>query len=448
MTGALAETLVGFHVALAFVLLVRQPVARYCGAGWAYAFWILPLARIVVPPHYVLPPASAPSSLAYLAPQIGEVAAPLPSTDSSEQWMPLLLALWAMGAALFILWQCIAYWRLARAVTRSGRSRSPFGRWRVVETQALSVPVAMGFFGRRIVLPADFDHRFTPAERALALEHEAVHLGRGDLWWNMAALTLLALNWFSPLAHWAFRAFRADQELACDAVVAARAGAAGRYAYAAALVKSASQPGLIAACPLNHAAQLKRRLKMMQTHGGGRVRAIGGGLAAAGFLVLGLGLSSANAAQESPQPESRPETRAEIVSIERQANASEADVAEPKVERNVRIVTVGKGAPKRDIRVRGEEVEIDGKTHADLAAACAAGDGSAVSVNEEGAGTTTRFRICSTSGQPLSQEKRAEMLDKLEGLKQRIAGHDLSEEARSDVSVVLERAIARIRDAP
>ena len=38
---------------------------------------------------------------------------------------------------------------------------------------------------------------------------------------------MLALNWFNPVAWLAFRAFRADQELACDAAVAA-AGSAER----------------------------------------------------------------------------------------------------------------------------------------------------------------------------------------------------------------------------
>ena len=37
----------------------------------------------------------------------------------------------------------------------------------------------------------------------------------------IVALLVLALNWFNPVAWVAFRAFRADQELACDAAVAA-----------------------------------------------------------------------------------------------------------------------------------------------------------------------------------------------------------------------------------
>jgi beta-lactamase regulating signal transducer with metallopeptidase domain len=57
------------------------------------------------------------------------------------------------------------------------------------------------------------------------------------------ALIVLALNWFNPIAWIAFRAFRADQELSCDAAIAAEASPETRCDYARALVKSASRPG-------------------------------------------------------------------------------------------------------------------------------------------------------------------------------------------------------------
>lgn len=376
MTGLLIETLIGFHVALAFVLLVRRPVARFCGAGWAYALWALPLARIVVPPQIFLP-ASTSSSLILLTPRIGEAAAPLPSPDGSGQWMPLLLALWAGGAALFILWQVSAYWRLSRAVARSERSRPRFGRWQVVETNALSAPVAMGFLDGKIVLPADFGSRFTSAEQAMALEHEATHLRRGDLWWNMAGLALLALSWFSPLAHWAFRAFRADQELSCDALVAARAGTAGRYDYASALVKSASQPGLIAACPLNHAAQLKRRLKMMKTHRAGGLRRILGGASTAALLMLGLGISSANAQEKAEN--------------------------EPVTIKKVIIKRGGKD---------GKTFELSGN-YDELIEKCRKTGGSETTTEGEGEKKVTRVVVCDAEGKmtPETRERAAAALE-------------------------------------
>ena len=61
-----------------------------------------------------------------------------------------------------------------------------------------------------------FARRFTPAEQRLALAHELAHHRRGDLFADLAALLVLALHWFNPIAHRAYRAFRVDQEQACD----------------------------------------------------------------------------------------------------------------------------------------------------------------------------------------------------------------------------------------
>jgi beta-lactamase regulating signal transducer with metallopeptidase domain len=98
------------------------------------------------------------------------------------------------------------------------------------------------------VAPADrgtggFEARYAPAERQLALDHERYHHARGDILANHIALIVLAATWFNPISWIAFRAFRADQELSCDAAIAAEASADMRSHYARALVKSASRPG-------------------------------------------------------------------------------------------------------------------------------------------------------------------------------------------------------------
>ena len=120
-------------------------------------------------------------------------------------------------------------------------------------------------------------------------------------------MLILALNWFNPIAWLAFRAFRDDQELACDAAVAARADPQARHDYARALIKSASRPGLIAACPLNHADQLKRRLRMMNDHRRSRLRLLGG--AAAIALLAGISATFGSAGIAHPHPEGEAETK-------------------------------------------------------------------------------------------------------------------------------------------
>jgi hypothetical protein len=205
--------------------------------------------------------------------------------------VPILLALWAGGAAIFLGWHWLLYRRFLRRLSLASCSAGSHGGVPLVESPEVEAPLAVGLLDRRIMLPADFATRYSGEERRLALDHELVHHRRGDIWWNLFALLVLALNWFSPVAWIAFRAFRADQELACDAVVAGRSPLSERLAYARALVKSASRPGLVGACPLNHADQLKRRLKMIKDHrsSGARTLLGIGAVAALGLVTIGLG---------------------------------------------------------------------------------------------------------------------------------------------------------------
>jgi beta-lactamase regulating signal transducer with metallopeptidase domain len=290
--GWLISTLLGVTLLLAAVLLLRRPVARLFGAGWAYALWAAPAARLILPPLPFAPELGAPltESMAGLS----AVAAPVHPTAASGDWLPFLLTLWLAGAAFFLLWQWLSYRAFLDALEKDDAAvlHPLFRGIQVVESRVVPGPVAVGILRRRIVLPAGFFSRYSPSEQRLALQHEWVHHARGDLWWNFAAVVVLAFQWFNPLAHLAFRAFRMDQELACDSAVAAAASGLERHDYARALVKSASRPGLIAGCPLNGADQLKRRLRMMREHRVSRARRIGGALSLAALLPAVLVLSA------------------------------------------------------------------------------------------------------------------------------------------------------------
>jgi bla regulator protein blaR1 len=293
MTGWLLGNIVWSTVLMLLVLAVRQPAARFLGAGPAYALWLLPALRLLAPPPALLAtPSLLPSfSFSLYLEGGGGTAAPLPPVGGPGQWVPILLALWAGGAAIFLAWQWLLYRAFLNRLSLSCRSAGSHRGIPLVKSPAAEAPLAVGLLDRRIVLPAEFTLRYSAAEQRLALDHELVHHRRGDIWWNLFALSVLALNWFNPVAWFAFRAFRADQELACDAAVAGRCPLTERLDYARALVKSASRPGLVAACPLNHADQLKRRLKMINDHRSSRARTlIGlGAVAALGLATFGLG---------------------------------------------------------------------------------------------------------------------------------------------------------------
>lgn len=404
-----AETAVAVTMLMLLVLALRGPVVRWLGAGWAYALWLLPALRIVMPP---LPRLAEDLSPLPVVIWVGDAAAPLPASAGSGQWVPILLALWAGGAAAFLLWQALAYRDLARRIARDASARSAFGDIAVIASGAVDGPLAIGFTHRRIVVPTDFDQRYSPAERALALRHELVHHRRGDLWWNFAALVVLALNWFNPLAFLAFRAFRADQELACDATVAAGAPSQ-RHDYARALIKSASRPGLIAACPLHHADQLKRRLKMMKTHRRSKARTIGGAIVLTA-LVAGSA-AFAGAGQSTPDKQ-----------------------VEREVKREVRIKRVG-----ADGRVEA----LSEAERAEMRAKCAAEPSSMESDVVVGEGDDkyrTRIMICA-KGAPTGQV-REKLLAALEEAQIDLdANTEISAERRAAVAAALQAEIERVR---
>ena len=162
-----------------------------------------------------------------------------------------------------------------------------------------------------MLLPRDFAQRFSPQQQQLILRHELAHWQRGDLHCNYLALTLLALCWFNPLIWLAYRRYRQDQELACDALVLKDASAQDRIAYSYALVSNLQQAAN-GWQPLTYhygdKQMIKQRLmQLQQSHGFSKIAVLGGlALVVASALWL---QQPAYAAAEQPKPEMRVEPK-------------------------------------------------------------------------------------------------------------------------------------------
>lgn len=303
MTGWIVETLVASTLLMLLVLVLRGPVARIFGPRIAYALWALPALRMVLPP---LPAEVAPSPLRALpeAMHVQELLAaaslltqPAPATiavESAYDWPRMLLALWVAGAATFFLWHVLSYRRFVRRTLAAATQLPRLDRngIEVCASPHAGGPFAAGIFLKAIVLPLDWRQRYEPDELRLALEHETEHHRRCDMSANLVALGVLALHWWNPIAHRAHRAFRVDQELACDAIVLARATPAERHAYGSALLKSACDRLPVAACALGAGEDLKRRLRMMASYRSDRQDGRLGMMIAAGLVGSGLLLTA------------------------------------------------------------------------------------------------------------------------------------------------------------
>lgn len=318
MTGWLADTLLYTGLLIALVLLVRRPAARHFGPRLAYALWALPALRLV------LPPIELPASMAPQPAQLGDQAllalamvaqtspAPVPAPPPLWQRADLWLALWLGGAALFLVWRIAGYLRMRRDLLAEARPVGEVGAIRLVETPAVSSPVAFGLRDKVVALPLLFMAMEDRAARDLAIAHELAHHRGHDIAANFLAQPLLAMHWFNPLAWLGWRAMRRDQEAACDARVLEGCGREQRIAYAGLIAGFAAGPRLALAAPMacpmagglwGEKSIIHRLRSLAMADVSPRRRMLGRLLLAGGALALPLTASISYAsAQEQPLP--------------------------------------------------------------------------------------------------------------------------------------------------
>jgi bla regulator protein blaR1 len=273
---------------LSVCLAVLRPLRVYLGARRAYLLWAalpLGLATLALP-------AGRTSAISV---QISSVVAPFRAVSApvmsrfqaaTPQAQRLAwLQLWALGALTFLA----VYVRL-------------LVRWHRRMHKAPDSPAVVGILRTRMVLPADFEAQFTPEQQGLIRAHEQAHIAHRDPLWNLAFALLHAVLWFHPLMLWAHRAFRFDQELACDAAALA-AQPSLRQTYAAALVQcNTPRPWQAVGCQWRNSHPLLERIRMLKylTQSSSRTVRSGKLLLTASLLLLSAGL--AYALQAGPVP--------------------------------------------------------------------------------------------------------------------------------------------------
>ncbi len=264
-TGLMVSVLIGL------VLIIRRPFARYFGAGAAYALWLLPLARLFMPNMTVpfltrsapepLTPVQMPLNETILAPTTLPDAITITTTAPKEVFniWPVLTLVWIGGALLWLAYQLLKQNRFMVSMKQNSvaishefkdaieASKQAVGLRRLPDirlSENVSGPMVTGVSKPMILLPADFEIRFSADQRRFALIHEMAHIKRGDLWVAFIVLAVRALFWPNPLVHYAAHKLRVDQEAACDASVVARTGEETTHSYAETLVHAARSAGI------------------------------------------------------------------------------------------------------------------------------------------------------------------------------------------------------------
>jgi TonB family protein len=99
----------------------------------------------------------------------------------------------------------------------------------VLEAAPESMPMTFGIRRPVIFLPADAVE-WTEERRRIVLMHELAHVWRGDTATHLLARVALSLNWWNPLAWFAWREFLKEREHAADDVVLQSGAQASDYA--------------------------------------------------------------------------------------------------------------------------------------------------------------------------------------------------------------------------
>ncbi len=297
---ALASS-VGMIAALAF----RRPIRRIFGARAAYGLWLLvPIALLAV----LLPHAHETSPAVGTPWTIGSVSSLIdsphrlldqspPVAPSSIDWPRWALGVWGAGVALFVLYLA----GLQRAFVKSLGTLSG-SRGVLRAERSAGCPALLGVLRPKVILPSDFESRYTRPERLLVLCHERTHLRRGDAVFNALVASMRCLFWFNPIVHVASRCFRVDQELACDAAVL-NDHPGSRRTYATAMLKTQLTEGMLpVGCHWRSAHDLKERVRMLQRPMPSRRRRLcGGALTALLSLVVGCTAWVAHAPAGGPK---------------------------------------------------------------------------------------------------------------------------------------------------
>ena len=261
---ALANSTVATSVAVVLVTLMRRPVRVAAGARAAYWLWLLVPAMAVA----VLLP--APKQVFFVRTVVlpehvsAAITAGVTRRIAPERQTTLIdlaLAMWGAGfltAAVLTIRRQRQFAPILGELIRDARG---FHRGNV------TTPMIMGTLQPKIVVPMDFEARYSKDEQELILAHERAHACRNDVAVNMLASLALCIYWFNPLIYAALARLRMDQELACDAhVVHERGDVRRRYAEALLKTQLATQSArrLSVGCHWQSIHPLKERVAMLK----------------------------------------------------------------------------------------------------------------------------------------------------------------------------------------
>ncbi len=277
------QTLLVSLIAILF-LLSHKPVLRLLGAHHTYALWMaIPMLLLGSALIHLVPNLLSSSRIV----QIEHYRVLADNTLANTAFFlstPNLLIIWCIGLIVMLF----AIGLQARKLTHIIEHSTPFAALNaqlpVIQHPRIHSPMLVGLHRPKIVVPSGFE-QLSSKQQSAVIEHEQYHHHRGDIAINIIAYAILSIFWFNPICWIAYRRFRDDQELACDAQITASMNTDEKIAYSRALLTYSQQAsiGMLHTHYGNKHILKERILEMKKQHGKSTLAIIG--------LTLGLGFT-------------------------------------------------------------------------------------------------------------------------------------------------------------
>ncbi len=167
-------------------------------------------------------------------------------SDGSLSFVSVLCFLWLGGVLICLFLHAKRYLTMKRRLAQA----IPYTTWKhipVKKSDIPFVPFSFGLFKPCIFVPFDFSIEQNPGEREqIILEHERIHIKRGDLVVKLLYSLAVCIHWWNPLVWMGASLLQKDIEMACDEGVLRRLHEIDKADYANILLRfSAKRSGIL-----------------------------------------------------------------------------------------------------------------------------------------------------------------------------------------------------------
>ncbi|HEY4258788.1 MAG TPA: M56 family metallopeptidase, partial [Schlesneria sp.] len=216
-----------------------------------------------------------------------QVADPLPEINTARSWIHWVAIVYALGAAGMLCWLAIGQWAVSRLVRRCSPSDAELnhmwadlqqemstvlpssrrGGIRLLISNDVAFPIAVGVFRSAVLLPRWLVDSFTVEQIRPVLAHELAHVLRHDALLRWCASLFQVVFFYQPFYWWLQRELRLCQEYLADAHAAAWAKSRPEYAAQLVAIMRAAPAGSWRPSPaigiLEGRSELYRRIQML-----------------------------------------------------------------------------------------------------------------------------------------------------------------------------------------